>query len=215
MPKDARATREQILKAAYMLFRRKGFTRVSMDDIAANAKITKKTLYYHFRSKDELFAAMFEEHHDLAVAAFKTFGDKMKGKPEQMIDALFADLVEWSSKPRWAGSGISRVAVELADLPGHPARTIAKRHKIVIEESLARLFTQAKVRNAREKARQVMLLSEGAIAMILITGDQKYALAAGEAAKRLINPVIPERGEPSRRAVGARKELREPRARNP
>lgn len=186
MPKDARATREQILKAAYALFRRKGFTRASMDEIAATAKITKKTLYYHFRSKDELFAAMFEEHHELALAAFRTFGDKMKGNAGQMIDALFADMVAWSSKPRWAGSGISRVAVELADLPGHPARTIAKRHKIVIEESLAGLFTQAKVRNARERAREVMLLSEGAITMILITGDQKYALAAAQAAKRLL-----------------------------
>lgn len=186
MPKDAKATREQILKAAYALFRRKGFTRVSMDEIAASAKITKKTLYYHFRSKDELFAAMFKQQHELALTAFQTFGDKLKGNAAQMIEALFADLVEWSSKPRWAGSGISRVAVELADLPGHPARTIAKRHKLVIEESLAKLFTQVKTRNARERAREIMLLTEGAIAMILITGDQKYALAAADAAKRLI-----------------------------
>ncbi len=186
MPKVERDTRERILKAAYALFRRKGFTRVSVDEIADSSGVTKRTLYYHFKSKDALFAAMFESHHELAVAAFRTFGDKLKGNAEQMIDALFSELAEWSSKPRWAGSGISRVAVELADLPGHPARTIAKRHKLVIEESLAALFSRAKVRNAGERAREVMLLSEGAIAMILITGDRKYAAAAAQAAKRLI-----------------------------
>jgi AcrR family transcriptional regulator len=186
MPKNARDTREQILKAAYALFRRKGFTRVSMDEIAASAKITKKTLYYHFRSKDSLFAAMFEEHHDLALAAFKTFGDKLKGNPAQIIDALFDDLAEWSSKPKWAGSGFTRIAMELADLPGHPARAIAKRHKAILEECLGDLLVKTKVPAARDRAREIWLLSEGAISLILISGDRKYAAAAAQAAKRLI-----------------------------
>ncbi len=186
MPKDATATRGQILKAAYALFRRKGFTRVSMDEIAAAAKITKKTLYYHFRSKDELFAAMFESHHELALASFKTFGDKLKGNPAQIVDVLFSELADWASKPRWAGSGFTRIAMELADLPGHPARLMAKRHKIILEQCLGDLFVQAKIPAARDRAREVWLLSEGAIALILITGDRKYANAAATAAKRLI-----------------------------
>jgi hypothetical protein len=32
-----------------------------------------------------------------------------------------------SSTPRWSGSGFTRLVVELADLPGHPARAIARR----------------------------------------------------------------------------------------
>ena len=54
MPRSGEPTRKRILDAAYVLFRRKGYTRVSMDEIAAATAVTKRTLYYHFRSKDEL-----------------------------------------------------------------------------------------------------------------------------------------------------------------
>ena len=60
MPRSSAATRQRILDAAYAQFRRKGFTRVSMDDIAAAAALTKRTLYYHFRSKDTLLAEVLQ-----------------------------------------------------------------------------------------------------------------------------------------------------------
>ena len=135
MSRSAKPTRQRILDAGYVLFRRKGYTRVSMDEIAAATDVTKRTLYYHFRSKDELLATMLEGQHDLALAAFRTFGDKLWGSPEAIIEALFKDLAAWADKPRWAGSGFTRLVVELADLPGHPARRIARRHKAVLEES--------------------------------------------------------------------------------
>ena len=48
---------------------------------------------------------------------------------EAMIDGLFSELAVWADKARWAGSGFTRLAIELADLPGHPARLIARRHE--------------------------------------------------------------------------------------
>ncbi len=56
MPRSSAPTRQAILDGAYGLFRRKGFVRVSMDEIAASAAVTKRTLYYHFTSKDLLLA---------------------------------------------------------------------------------------------------------------------------------------------------------------
>ena len=52
MPRNPAATRARIYAAAYALFYRKGFQRTSLDDIAARAAVTKRTLYYHVRSKD-------------------------------------------------------------------------------------------------------------------------------------------------------------------
>lgn len=51
MPRAAGRTRRQILDSAYELFYRKRFSRVGVDEIAAFAGITKRTLYSHFRSK--------------------------------------------------------------------------------------------------------------------------------------------------------------------
>ena len=60
---------------------------------------------------------MLEAQHELALAAFKTFGDRLSGSPEAIVDAMFEDLAVWSDTPRWAGSGFTRLVVELADLP--------------------------------------------------------------------------------------------------
>ena len=56
MPRSAEQTRKRILESAYRLFRRQGYNRVTMDDIAAAAALTKRTLYHHFTSKDQLLA---------------------------------------------------------------------------------------------------------------------------------------------------------------
>jgi AcrR family transcriptional regulator len=186
MPRSGEPTRKRILDAAYRLFRRRGYSRVSMDEIAASTRVTKRTLYYHFRSKDSLLAAVLDAQHHMALAAFRTFGDRLSGSPEDIIDALFRELAVWSDRPRWAGSGFTRLVVELADLPGHPARLIARRHKAQLEACLAEPLEEAGVESARELAREIWLLSEGAISLILVHGDQEYAAAAARAAKRLV-----------------------------
>jgi AcrR family transcriptional regulator len=192
MPRTAEQTRKRILDAAYALFRRRGYGRVSMDEIAAATVVTKRTLYYHFESKDQLLAAVLETQHHLALTAFRTFGDKLSGSPEAIIDGLFRELAVWSDKPRWAGSGFTRLVIELADLPGHPARLIARRHKALLEVYLGELLAKAGVSRARECAREIWLLSEGAISLILVHGDRRYAAAAAQAAKRLIRSKAPK-----------------------
>ncbi|MBI3517652.1 MAG: TetR/AcrR family transcriptional regulator [Proteobacteria bacterium] len=201
MPRSGDRTRQRILDAAYRLFRRKGYVRVSMDEIAAATTVTKRTLYYHFESKDALLAAMLEAQHRLALAAFKSFGDRLSGSPAAIIDAMFEALAVWSDTPRWAGSGFTRLVVELADLPGHPARAIARRHKAMLEGHLADVLAAAGVAAPRERAREIWLLSEGAISLILVHGDRRYAAAAAAAAKRLIAPPPRRRSRAPRRGA--------------
>jgi AcrR family transcriptional regulator len=186
MPKDAQATRRRILDAAYELFYRKGFGRVGIDDIAASAGITKRTLYYHFQSKDDLLASVLELHSELALARLRKYEDRYQGSAGEILDVLFTELSRWSAKPSWTGAGFTRLAMELADLPGHPARAIAHRHKSAMEAWWAGLLERAGVSSPVERAREVVLLLEGAMALIIIHGDRSYAGAAAQAAKRLV-----------------------------
>jgi AcrR family transcriptional regulator len=179
------------LQAAYKLFLRRGFFRIGVDEIASATGVTKRTLYYHFRSKDRLLAAVLASQHERTFATFQTFGVELSGSPEQMIDALFLELVTWSAKPGWAGSGFTRLAIELADLPGHPARSIARQHKGALEKYLAEVLAKAGVMSPLQRAREIQLLAEGAMVMILIHGDRTYAEAAAAAAKRLVGGRIP------------------------
>jgi AcrR family transcriptional regulator len=49
--------RERVITAAYTLFVQRGYADVSMQQIADRASITKATLYYHFRDKQDLYLA--------------------------------------------------------------------------------------------------------------------------------------------------------------
>ncbi len=51
--------RENILEAALKCFVENGYYKTSMATIADRANITKRGLYYHFRSKDQLFIDLF------------------------------------------------------------------------------------------------------------------------------------------------------------
>jgi AcrR family transcriptional regulator len=52
--------REQILAAATRAFARTGFTATSLDDIAAEAGITRVILYRHFESKADMYRAVLD-----------------------------------------------------------------------------------------------------------------------------------------------------------
>lgn len=58
-PIDEKRTRA-ILSAASELFMERGFTAVSMDEIAARAKVSKITLYSRFPNKHELFSTVIQ-----------------------------------------------------------------------------------------------------------------------------------------------------------
>jgi AcrR family transcriptional regulator len=177
-------TRQCILDAAYGLFWRQGFLRVSMDDIAARAEITKRTLYQHFRSKDDLIAAALAHSSELAIERLQRFARPTKC--DELIDSFFTELADWAAKPRWSGGGFTRVVVELADLRGHPARAIARQHKTAVEKWLTDALAAAPVPSPDDRAREIMLLMEGAMVLMLIHGDRSYAKAAARAAKSLV-----------------------------
>lgn len=186
MPRHAGQTRRRILDSAYELFYLKGFSRVGVDEIAASAGITKRSLYYHFDSKDELLAAVLDLQHDLALAHIRKYEDRYHGEPEEILGVLFSELAKWTARPGFVGAGFTRIVMELADRPGHPAHAIARRHKAAVEAWYTELLTKAKVASPSERAREVALLVEGAVALILIHGDRSYAESALRAAKLLV-----------------------------
>ena len=54
-------TRQGILEAAHVLFAERGYSGAHVNDIVARAGTTKPMIYYHFGSKEGLYAAVMEE----------------------------------------------------------------------------------------------------------------------------------------------------------
>jgi AcrR family transcriptional regulator len=138
MARSGEETRTRILRAAYRLFYAEGFTRTGVDAIAAVAGITKRTLYYHFDSKDALVAEVLDQHHLHALAEVRSWGGDTAHTPAEFLRNLFEQLELWAERPNWHSSGFTRLTMELADLPGHPARRAAHRHKAAVEAWLTR-----------------------------------------------------------------------------
>jgi AcrR family transcriptional regulator len=76
--------KEVILNTAIVCFTEYGYYKASMDMISEEAGITKRGLYYHFRSKDELFIAIFKYHGE---KYFKLLTQKFPAgsSPEQSL----------------------------------------------------------------------------------------------------------------------------------
>jgi AcrR family transcriptional regulator len=185
MARQRDATHQRILNAAYELFYRRGFSRVGVDEIATHAGITKRTLYNHFASKDELVAATLDRQQVQAFAQIRKWGDGPAGDAGDFLAGIFEELRQWASRPRWLGSGFTRLTMELADLPGHPARRAAHLHKAEVESWLMQELDRLGAKDPAGLARQAMLLIEGCLSLILIHGDASYAIAASRAARQL------------------------------
>ena len=178
-------TKQRILKAAYSLFRQEGFTRVSVDAIAEHSGVTKRTVYYHFKSKDDIVAEVLTDQHDYLIRQFQDWAGPDTKTADQIVKNLFKRLGDWAERKPYLGSGFTRISTELADRPGHPARKAASLHKALVEERLSGQLAQSGHAEPAFTARSVMTLIEGSMMLALIHGDSTYIQSAGEAAVEL------------------------------
>jgi len=168
------STRNLILTAAYDLFYRQGFARVSMDMIAQKTGFTKRTLYYHFRSNDDLAAEALNRQNIIILNQMQNWRLGETNNVRALTKLLFRKLEAWASQSNWTGSGFTRLTIELAHLPGHPARDIAGKHKKAIEEFLIRELKCVSAENPKTLARHLLILMEGSVSLTFIHSDTSY-----------------------------------------
>ncbi|TYC64726.1 TetR/AcrR family transcriptional regulator [Stappia sp. BW2] len=186
MNKPAETARERILTAANKLFYAEGIRAVSLDTIAEKAGITKKTVYYHFKSKDDLIEAYLASRDQPNLKQFRKWFGEAEGELPDKVQAIFRQIAVSARHPKWKGCGFLRTAAELANMPGHPAMKVGAGHKKKFETWMREEFEAAGIGSAPDLARHIVLLLDGAFSTILVHRDPAYAEAAGEAARALV-----------------------------
>ena len=186
----ASATRDRIVSAASKLFYSEGIRGVSVDAVAAKAGVTKRTLYYHFRSKDDLIAAYLAARDQPNLALFKQWFDEANGNVATKIENIFRNLARSARHQKWKGCGFLRTSAELANLPGHPAIKIGAAHKKKFEDWLRITFEGEGIQDGSRLARQIVLLLDGCFAVVLLHRDASYMETAGEAAFSLVEAAL-------------------------
>ena len=151
LDRRADTTRLQILRAASRQFAHKSYNLVSLDDILADADVTKGAMYFHFRSKHALASAIVEYRAERGRAAVDELLARKLSGLETLIDISFLialdDIGDESARAglnllesigrtdglragvlgQWIGSfaEITRKAFDEGDIVGDP-ETIAK-----------------------------------------------------------------------------------------
>jgi len=185
MPEASSPTRKRIVDAATKLFYAEGVGRVSVDAVAEKAGLTKRTLYYHFRSKDDLIAAYLDARDQPNLKQMAGWFDAAEGLVDRKVEAIFINLARVARHPRWKGCGFLRTAAELAAMPGHPAVKAGSRHKTNFETWLAGELSGHDVDESQTLAREIVLLMDGAFSIMLVHRNPDYIEAAGHAAAAL------------------------------
>jgi AcrR family transcriptional regulator len=168
---------DRILLAADRLFYRKGIRAVGVDAVAAEAGISKRSLYDTFPSKDALVAAYLRQRMLPLPASNEP--------PARQVLALFDQLHARFAEGDFRGCAFVNAVTELAE-DCATARAIATQYKAARHQHIASLLARAGAVDAETLAGQIALLIEGAITSMLVGNDPAVAVLARDAAATLM-----------------------------
>ncbi|GAA2593470.1 TetR/AcrR family transcriptional regulator [Streptomyces lienomycini] len=152
----------RVLEAAERLFYAHGIHAVGVDLVAAEAGVTKKTLYDRFGSKEQIvveyLAGRDERWRELLAARLETAGEE----PADRVVAVFEASRAWSARYGARGCSMINAHAEIGDPahPAHPVITGQKRWMLDLFTGLAREIDPA---GADRLGRTLTLLHEGVL----------------------------------------------------
>jgi AcrR family transcriptional regulator len=178
--------RDALLQAVGELTYARGITATGVDAIADRAGVTKRTLYQHFASKDELVAASLTARDEPAVIAMRSGALRRAAKTgEPPILCLFDQIERALAGPAAAGCAFLNASLELGQ-PEHPASRAAEHHLRARETLVAELLLASGI-DAPELTAEITILLDGAFAVGGTRRDPGAAARAKRAAAKLLD----------------------------
>jgi AcrR family transcriptional regulator len=169
--------KERILATADRLFYLRGIRAIGVDTIAAEIGISKRTLYNHFPSKDNLINAYLQRRFVVSPPS--------ETSPVEQILGYFDSLERRFSAKDFRGCPFVNAVAELG-AEDRSVKKIAKAFKESRRLWFRDLLLQLGVAEAERLSTQLVLLVDGAIAQDLVRDDPALARAAKEAARVLL-----------------------------
>ena len=147
--------KEHLVGVAAELFYIEGVHRVGVDRVADAAGVTKRTLYHHFRSKDDLVAA--------ALRASPIVLFPKEGEPLARIRGAFSALSQYLRDNNFRGCPYIIFTAELTERH-HPARQLIERRIEKRRKWFEARLLEAGFPDARARAEELDIVFDGALA---------------------------------------------------
>ena len=134
-------TKDKIIKIAENLFSKFNYLAVTMDDIANMLKITKHALYYHFKSKEDLFIEMTKK-------IFQNFSS--------ILDEILIKKIPLEEKFKELSIAYMNFSLEKRDLGRLMMQKFSKKDKKIIK--LMREFKQIIIKQIEPLVKDILIL---------------------------------------------------------
>ncbi len=186
--------RDHLVETAMKLFSKHGFRATGIDRVLAESGVAKKTLYNHFRSKDELIIAALQKR-DADFLSFMRDGiaryaPKQTGDPRMArVLALFDAINEWASSDNFTGCTFINASAEFPRRED-PIHVACSNHKKLVTQFIEELIAELPLTHSHRVARQISLLVDGAIVTAHTTCDASGVPLAKETTAQLLETSI-------------------------
>ncbi|RFU84838.1 TetR/AcrR family transcriptional regulator [Streptomyces triticagri] len=179
------------LEAAGKLFYERGIHAVGVDLIAAEAGVTKKTLYDRFGSKEQLVVEYLADRDERWRAFLTRWLEELEARDAEpdaaaRILAVFDASRAWTAEHSTKGCSMVNAHAEISD-PSHPAHPIITGQKRWMLDLFTRLAGEVDQGRAEELGRSLMLLHEGALVAHGLQIFDDPVAEAGRRARELLH----------------------------
>ena len=125
--KNKELWKRQILTAAAISFKQKGYKGTTMDDIAKQIDVTKAAIYYYFKNKEALALECNLISLDTMLEMIKTIDEKYQ-KPSDKISAAIFEYIKGM-----AGEPINSVVLLLDNELSPKAKRIVNQKRVKVD----------------------------------------------------------------------------------
>ncbi|MGA0555812.1 TetR/AcrR family transcriptional regulator [Larkinella sp. VNQ87] len=167
-----KVTREEILQKALQVFKRQGYHRTTMDDLARACGLLKGSFYHYFRSKEVLmqevlwYAAEFNQQHVFSLAYDETKPPRQR--LERVLDTLFEGVQRTEG-----GCLMGNTVLETA-LTNQEFKEPLRAHFNYAMTALAHLYQMRHpAEQAQQLAQQATAEIQGSLLLVKLFGDEQ------------------------------------------
>lgn len=182
--------KEQLIQTAVKLFAKHGFHATGVDTIAAESGVTKRTLYSHFGSKEELVLAALRQYDDVFRKEFMRRVEASSKTPRGQLMAVFDVAEQWFQQKNFFGCMFINAVGEYSERDT-PIRKVCREFKTLLKGYIQELCRKAGTKNPDQLAEELSLLFEGAIVTAQVSQNPQAAKIAKRASKALIENALP------------------------
>ncbi len=177
--------RLELVRTAIRLFGEKGFHATGIDLIAAEAGVSKKTMYTYFRSKEALIAEALRYHDGEFRRFFTASVRAIPGSGTDRLLGIFDVAYAWFKQSDFFGCLFINAAGEFGD-EASEIRQACADYKQAMRDFIEELVVEAGLDDPALLATSLAILLEGAIVSAQVSRDASAAHHARRTARMLI-----------------------------